>query len=47
MEKLSFALQDPIFMRFFRIFRDLFELDLLLWLTRHPQEELCVVIAII
>ena len=31
----------------FRIFNDLFKLDLLLYLTRNPQEELCVIIAII
>ena len=31
----------------FRIFRGLFELNLLVWLTRNPHEELCVIIAII
>ena len=29
-EKLSFSLQDPIFLVFFEFFRGLFELDLLL-----------------
>ena len=46
-ERWSFSLQDPIFLVSFGIFRFLFELDLLLWLTRNPKVELCVIIAII
>ena len=45
--KVVVFLTRSYFSGIFRIFRGLFELDLLLWLTRHTQEGLCVVIAII
>ena len=45
--KVVLFIARSYFSSIFRIFRGLFELDLLLLLTRNPQEELCVIIAII